>query len=145
MLFRGRLFRPRFPRNSLTAARPEPSVCLNLRLHIKGTKICSENAKPEDLFSYRSQRWLWNEREQFQCRHLSFDLAALIRAAEKAIGSDASCSEVTKLPEGNFNKTLLVNMHDGRQIIARLPNPNAGCLHYTTASEVATMEYVMRY
>jgi hypothetical protein len=55
-------------------------------------------------------------------------LKALIRIAENAVGSDASCVEVTKLPEGNFNKTLLVTMHDGHQLIARLPNPNAG--HY---------------
>jgi hypothetical protein len=34
-------------------------------------------------------------------------------------------------------------MHDGRQFIARLPNPNAGRPHYTTASEVATMDYVL--
>ncbi|KAL5395434.1 hypothetical protein PMIN03_013022 [Paraphaeosphaeria minitans] len=33
-------------------------------------------------------------------------------------------------------------MIDGRQFIARLPNPNAGRPHYTTASEVATMDYV---
>jgi hypothetical protein len=35
-------------------------------------------------------------------------------------------------------------MRDGRQFIARLPNPNAGQPHYTTASEVATMDYVLR-
>jgi hypothetical protein len=34
-------------------------------------------------------------------------------------------------------------MHDGRQFIARLPNPNAGRPHFTTASEVATMDYVL--
>jgi hypothetical protein len=34
-------------------------------------------------------------------------------------------------------------MHDGRQFIARLPNPNAGHPHYTTASEVATLDYVL--
>lgn len=33
-------------------------------------------------------------------------------------------------------------MTDGRQFIVRLPNPNAGRPHYTTASEVATMDYV---
>jgi hypothetical protein len=59
------------------------------------------------------------------------------------VGLGAICAEVTKLPEGNFNKTLLVKMHDGRQFIARLPNPNAGHPHYTTASEVATLDYVL--
>ncbi|KAF2995261.1 hypothetical protein E8E13_003826 [Curvularia kusanoi] len=33
-------------------------------------------------------------------------------------------------------------MDDGRELIAKIPNPNAGRAHYTTASEVATMDYV---
>ncbi|KAF2845595.1 hypothetical protein T440DRAFT_502337 [Plenodomus tracheiphilus IPT5] len=49
------------------------------------------------------------------------------------------------LPEGNFNKTLLITTRDRRQVIARLPNPNAGFPHYTTASEVATMDYFRRH
>lgn len=97
----------------------------------------------EDVFSYKAQRWLWNEREQLQRRYLGFDLKALVRAAQDAAGPGANCVEVTKLPEGNFNKTLLMMMYDGRQLIARLPNPNAGRPHYTTASEVATMDYVL--
>jgi hypothetical protein len=93
------------------------------------------DAAEDDIFSYKAQRWLWNEPEQFQRRYRKFDIEALAQAAEKAAGPGAKCAEVTKLPEGNFNKTLLVRMHDGRQFIARLPNPNAGQPHYTTASE----------
>jgi hypothetical protein len=33
-------------------------------------------------------------------------------------------------------------MNDGKVVIARLPNPNAGPPFYATASEVATMEFV---
>jgi len=33
-------------------------------------------------------------------------------------------------------------MDDGTEIIAKLPNPNAGPCHLTTASEVATREFV---
>ena len=33
-------------------------------------------------------------------------------------------------------------MDDGKEIIAKIPNPNAGRPHLTTASEVATMDYV---
>jgi len=76
---------------------------------------------------------------------LKFNLEALIAVAEKAADSDAKCVEFTKLPEGNFNKTFLVTMSDGREVIARLPNPNAGRPHYTTASEVATMDYVRSF
>jgi hypothetical protein len=33
-------------------------------------------------------------------------------------------------------------MDDGREILAKLPNPNAGPAHFTVASEVATREFV---
>ncbi|KAJ5972391.1 Aminoglycoside phosphotransferase [Penicillium vulpinum] len=33
-------------------------------------------------------------------------------------------------------------MDDGKEVIAKLPNPNAGPQYFTTASEVATMDYV---
>lgn len=33
-------------------------------------------------------------------------------------------------------------MDDGRQVITKVPNPNAGLPFYTTASEVATMDFV---
>lgn len=69
-------------------------------------------------------------------------MTALIRVIEEVISLDASCVGLTRLPEGNFNKTFLATMQDGRELIARLPNPNAGRPHYTTASEVATMDYV---
>ncbi|KAG2026398.1 hypothetical protein GB937_001908 [Aspergillus fischeri] len=33
-------------------------------------------------------------------------------------------------------------MQDGLELVVKIPNPNAGASHYTTASEVATMQYV---
>lgn len=47
-----------------------------------------------------------------------------------------------KLPEGNFNKVFLLKLSDGKEVIAKIPNPNAGRAFFLTASEVATMEYV---
>lgn len=35
-------------------------------------------------------------------------------------------------------------MVDGREVIAKVPNPNAGRPHFNTASEVATMDFVSR-
>ncbi|KAF2461687.1 phosphotransferase enzyme family protein, partial [Lineolata rhizophorae] len=52
------------------------------------------------------------------------------------------CVEVQKLPEGNFSKVFLITLDDGREVIAKLPNPNAGPAQFTTASEVATMDFV---
>ncbi|RAK99971.1 uncharacterized protein BO80DRAFT_456099 [Aspergillus ibericus CBS 121593] len=33
-------------------------------------------------------------------------------------------------------------MDNGREVIAKLPNPNAGRPHFTTASEVATLDFL---
>ena len=41
-----------------------------------------------------------------------------------------------------FNKAFLMSMNDGQEVVAKVPNPNAGVPHFTTASEVATMDFV---
>ena len=33
-------------------------------------------------------------------------------------------------------------MDDGQEVIAKVPNPNSGTPYFTTASEVATMDFV---
>ena len=35
-------------------------------------------------------------------------------------------------------------MVKGKEVIGEVPNPNAGMEHYTTASEVAIMDFVCR-
>ncbi|KAF2239810.1 phosphotransferase enzyme family protein [Viridothelium virens] len=95
----------------------------------------------EKFYSYTSGRWLWNEKQQFERRYVKFNLPELLNVAARATGA-RRCVEVQKLPEGNFSKAFLITMDDGQQIIAKLPIPNAGRSHYTTASEAATMDYV---
>lgn len=95
----------------------------------------------EVLNRFTSGRWLWNERQQLACRYVKFDLSALLQLAASAIGS-RSCTGVLKISEGQYNKVFQLTMDDGREIIAKLPNPNAGRPHFTTASEVATMDFV---
>ena len=94
------------------------------------------------FYVHSAQRWLWNEPEQLQCRYVKFNLNALVHIAEEAAGADAICVNVSKLSEGNFNKVFLATMQDGKQLIVKIPNPNSGPAHYTTASEVATMQFV---
>jgi len=64
--------------------------------------------------------------------------------AAQAIGSQ-TCVSITKLAEGGFNKGFRLGMSDDRSILACIPNPNAGPAFYTTASEVATMEFVSQH
>jgi hypothetical protein len=95
----------------------------------------------QQFYKYTSGRWLWNEKDQFARRYVEFDLQGLLQVSAQALGA-RSCVKVEKLPEGNFNKVLLVTMDDGWELIAKIPNPNAGTPHFTTASKAATMEYV---
>lgn len=50
--------------------------------------------------------------------------------------------KILKLLEGDHNKVLLLTMSDGQELIARLPNPNAGNNRSTVASEIATRRFV---
>jgi hypothetical protein len=95
----------------------------------------------QQFYKYTSGRWLWNEKYQLARRYVEFDLPGLLQVSAQAIGA-RSCVKVEKLPEGNFSKVFLIAMDDGRELIAKIPNPNAGRPHFTTASEAATMDYV---
>jgi len=90
---------------------------------------------------YTSGHWLWDEPAQLSRRYVSFNMAELAKIAAQSIGA-SSCVEIKKVPEGNFNKTFLLTMSDGKEVIAKVPNPSAGRAHFTTASEVATMDFV---
>ena len=74
-------------------------------------------------------------------RHVHFDVDELARLAAEAVGSK-SCTSIEKYPDGMYNKALLLTMDDATQAVAKIPNPNAGPSQRTTASEVATMDFV---
>ena len=95
----------------------------------------------ESFYRYTSGRWLWDEQAQLSSRYVPFNVAELAQIAARSIGA-SSCVEIKKIPEGNFNKTFLLTMNDGNEVVAKVPNPNAGRPHFTTASEVATMDFV---
>ncbi|EME42803.1 hypothetical protein DOTSEDRAFT_72312 [Dothistroma septosporum NZE10] len=105
----------------------------------RGPAIIADHG-PETLFNHSSGRWLWNEEVQIRCRRQTFNIVELAQAAATAASSQ-SCVKLVKLAEGSFNKAFLLTMDDGQEIVAKLPNPNAGYEHFTTASEVATMDY----
>lgn len=77
-------------------------------------------------------------------RYVHFNVHELARLAAVAVGSK-SCISMEKYPDGMYNKALLLTMEDGTQVVAKIPNPNAGQPHFTTASEVATMEFVRHH
>ncbi|KAH7381551.1 kinase-like domain-containing protein [Pyrenochaeta sp. MPI-SDFR-AT-0127] len=93
-----------------------------------------------EFFRYTSGRWLWNEQEQLRERYRQFNVLELQNAAVNAVGL-RSCTKISKIGEGNFNKVFKLTMDDQSVVIARIPHPNAGPPAVTTASEVATMDF----
>ena len=73
--------------------------------------------------------------------HIEFNVNELARVAAKAVGAEM-CVSIGKYPDGMYNKAMLLTMDSGTQVVAKVPNPNAGKPHFTTASEVATMDFV---
>ncbi|GLI77600.1 hypothetical protein PoHVEF18_005891 [Penicillium ochrochloron] len=43
-----------------------------------------------------------------------------------------------------FNKAFLMSMDDGYEVVAKVPIPNASTPHFTTASEVTTMDFYLQ-
>jgi hypothetical protein len=74
-------------------------------------------------------------------RHVRFNVNELACCAAEAVGAKA-CVNITKYLDGMYNKSMLLTMNDGSRVVAKVPNPNAGLPHLTTASEVATMVFV---
>ena len=52
------------------------------------------------------------------------------------------CGGLRKLAEGGFNRTFIITMKDGTEVIPRLPYPVAFPSRLTVASEVATLRLV---
>lgn len=113
-----------------------------------------------------------NEHEYIAKRYRKFNVTALVDAAVGAAGNSAKfCKalfslsprdmfskphkfrananvfinlgvKLLKCTEGQYNKVFLITMDNGAEVVAKIPNPNAGPAFYMTASEVATRHFV---
>ncbi len=83
-----------------------------------------------------------NEEFEMSQRYVPFNMDKLAQVAASAVNS-TYCVAIEKYPDGQYTKAFLMTMEDGKQVVAKVPNPNAGQVHFTTASEVATMQFVM--
>ena len=76
-------------------------------------------------------------------RRRVFNVDGLRRLAAQSV--DRSPDDVVgleKLAEGGFNRTFLITMRDGFQMVARIPYPITIPKYFVVASEVATMAYL---
>ncbi|EJD08141.1 protein kinase subdomain-containing protein PKL/CAK/Fmp29 [Fomitiporia mediterranea MF3/22] len=96
-----------------------------------------------DLFNYTSGRWLVNDALRHAERRLIFDVEGLCQLAAQSVGrSPADVINFSKLAEGGFNRTFLITLRDGFQMVARIPYPVTVPKYYAVASEVATMDFL---
>ncbi|KKZ63018.1 hypothetical protein EMCG_02636 [[Emmonsia] crescens] len=95
----------------------------------------------DDFFSFTRGRFVVDEADQIARRYIKFNMNELARIAAESVGAKV-CVTVEKCPDGMYNKNFVLTMDDGQEIIAKVPNPNAGIPCLTTASEVATMDFV---
>lgn len=80
------------------------------------------------------------EKQQRDCRYVKFDVEALCELVASTGPTVSPVREVEKL-EGGFSKALRIEKEHGTEVIASIPCPNAGPATYTTASEVAVLQY----
>ncbi|KAL4862978.1 hypothetical protein BDV12DRAFT_206848 [Aspergillus spectabilis] len=80
---------------------------------------------------------VYNEQQQLSKRHIEFSVLALRDIAGQAVGS--RCLQVTKLSECLYNKVFSLKVENGKEIIARIKNPNAGDSQSIVVSEVMTL------
>jgi len=97
--------------------------------------------KFDEFFTFTRGRFVVNENDQMKRRQIRFNMNELTQIAARSVSS-RGCVSVQKCPDGMYNKCFVLTMDDGQEVIAKVPNPNAGVSHFTTASEVATMEFV---
>ncbi|KAJ5781584.1 uncharacterized protein N7518_010067 [Penicillium psychrosexuale] len=142
--------------STLVFSTPSKDEYLDTRPHfiqgfpiLKSPPLLEENKNPDatskDDISLESAGG-WNgggEPEKLAMRYRKFNLQALLNASAKPVGNaGTTCVKLLKCVEGQFNKAFLLTMSNGCEIIARLPNPNAGPSFFTTASEVATRHFL---
>jgi hypothetical protein len=103
----------------------------------------SNRGKPisrEDLFSYTNGRFLANEAKACNRRYTRFDIDRLCAVAAAAGGTFSPIKAINKM-EGGFCKALIMQKEDGSEVVAKIPFTIAGPPKYTTASEVAVLEF----
>ncbi len=96
----------------------------------------------ESFFRFTRGRFVCNEELEMSQRYVHFNMDKLAQIAASTVDSRC-CVAIEKYPDGQYSKAFLMKMEDGKQVVAKVPNPNAGQSQLTTASEVATMEFVM--
>jgi aminoglycoside phosphotransferase (APT) family kinase protein len=84
----------------------------------------------------------YNDALRHKERKLAFDVDGLRRLAAESVNQNLTdVVSISKLAEGGFNRTFVIALRDGQQVVARVPYPMMVPDYFAIASEVATIEY----
>ncbi|KAJ7632968.1 kinase-like domain-containing protein [Roridomyces roridus] len=86
-----------------------------------------------NLYNYTSGRWVYNDALRHKERRAVFHVDGL----ESVNQTFNDVVRLSKLAEGGFNRTFLISLRDGRQVVARVPYPMTAPIpnYYAVASE----------
>ncbi|KAF9475592.1 hypothetical protein BDN70DRAFT_883544 [Pholiota conissans] len=110
-------------------------------LHYANIALRNANEENLVLFSHTAGRWLYNNDTQLKARYAPFNLDGLVQQATMMVASPVR--EFVKMADSN-NRAFLLTHENGTQIVARIPTPMSGPPVVTTASELATMDFLRR-
>lgn len=114
---------------------------VNIQEIINSCSFLLDSKHADDLFSYTSGRFVYNENSQLRRRHVEFNVAALKQAVIKHTGRN-KIIDLVKIGEGGFNRAFLLTLEDGFQAVAKIPYNLSMPKKYATSSEVATLSFL---
>jgi hypothetical protein len=132
-----------------------PSLANPRAIHIPRANLCNEPCSmwamealsrtdlPSDAEICNFTRGLSIDTEEHELsqRHRTFNVTELARQAAYITQADR-CVSIREYADGMYNRVLLLSTNNGKEVVAKIPNPDSGQPHFTTASEVATMKFV---
>ncbi|RDH34494.1 hypothetical protein BDQ94DRAFT_158901 [Aspergillus welwitschiae] len=135
--------------STLYQSNPRTAIPLNLK---SNNALLQCQSRQQHLLSHRLEHprcilqnhaWPLSRRRSREPPHARDQIRheRLARIAAEWMGA-THCTSIQKYPDGMFNKAFLMSMDNGREVVAKVPNPNSGIPRLTTASEVATMNFV---
>jgi hypothetical protein len=71
----------------------------------------------DEFFEFTRGRFVRDESDQLARRRVKFDMNELTCIAAQAVGA-SSCIKVVKCPDGMYNKSFLMLMDDGQEVIS---------------------------
>ncbi|KAF5376644.1 hypothetical protein D9615_007875 [Tricholomella constricta] len=133
-------FNPSFTRNPITTTASRlPSRRLSNMLDPKSFMKDLE----DELFNYTTGRFLANDALRLRERRRVFDVPGLFKIIATALHCKTEdIVGFRKLGEGGLNRTFLITLSTGFQLVARIPYPLLIPKAYALASEVATMDFL---